>query len=656
MNKEIFYKNDLYTLEWKYTELEFIELLDTFSALNNLITPFINNVTNSIYDSIKKNNTIKVTDFDLPNIADELERSLSHNQLYKSYKNHTEQSLSRFTFNKFLQRIFEQDGDNNESHTIQRYFHSWLEKKLAQNITQDSRFNSFEVLRSLMNKTQMLHVFYNHVILNIPKYWVKSKKTKWVEVTVSSEKLLESMRVYSKEYFENYIDSLQIQPKENLWSYTQEVTLNSDYIMLNHEFSFISSVLIKKDVSLWIEFWDNLKLPIIQDSVFHSLSDFRPHQYLELVNELVNKKKSFKSKLKVLLFILAKNFFDASLRLTERLSIYESPERKNERNKQFFHKGVKQQKEWNKEKKQYYDKIIKLLKKQLSNSEIEDWIFSYKPRTTNRQFKPNKIYNSEIKLLTKTYRKNSGLLKPDFRSFNLQKFNFYIEITQKKEDNELASSLLEAITNYISSDKFFWDKSYSEPYFSAFKGLGFILSKQDNPIQKGEELINNFKTIHQGWNPSKIDTTPLIKESFVCCGVALLIENDEAFKDKSQKEQFFKRLLNHILKQDRYSQFDNSEYYQMPLHLLFLVASKVFLDVKEYCEQQLIDYYDNLYSLLLILSSSEKSICDSSKMLINERLNREYLFLRKKLNNSNQADKVQELEKMLNVLNLGTKS
>ena len=657
MNKDVFYKYDFYVLERMYPERKFVELLEGISTLNESMVPFINNVADLLHTSIKENKNIEITEIVPPNIDEELEKNLADNLLYTSYKSHSEKSLSEFVFNKFLRRIFKKDGHNNETHVIQDYIHSWLEKNLALNIVQDSRFSSLEVLKLLLDKTEMLHGFYVDLIENLPTEWILKKKEEWVNVNVSPDKLLDAVRTYDKEFVNGYESSLSKLPKENLWNFVQEATRHSDYMMLNHEFSFISSVLIRKDISLWIEFWDNLKLPIIQDCVFVSSFNLTPQEYLQLVDKLTDEKTIIKSDLKVLLFIAAQNYFETSNKLTERFSIYDDSDRKNERNEQFFEKGIKQQKEWLEVKKNNYENIIQSLKKTLSNSEIEDWIFSYRPRTNSHQHKPNDIYNLEIKLLTETYKEKSvTLLTLDLQSFNLQKLNFYVEVIKAKEDKKNASTLLEAMIKYISSDKFFWDRTYTEPYWSALKGLGFVISLQENPIQTAKELINKFKTIHQGWNPSKIDSSPLVKESFICSGVALLFENESAFKDKNKKESFFKELLNHILTQDRFSHIDNSEYYQMPLHLLFLVANQIFSDVKEFYEQELIDNYDNFYSLLAILSNDKIPLLDNSNEQLKKRLDIEFFFLKRQFNNRKQKDKVQELEKMIETLKLEEKN
>ena len=657
MNKDIFYKYDFYVLERIYPERKFIEILEESSLLNESVKPFISDVVNLLYKSIKESENVEISNITLPNIDKELGTVLVDNLHYNSYKSHSKKSLSEFVFNKFIKRIFKKDGYNNENYEIQNYFHSWLERKLALNIVQDSRFNSLEILKSLLDKTEMLSGFYVDLIENMPIDWILNNREKWVNVNVTLDKLLDTVKTYDKEFINGYVNSIQKLPKENLWNFIQEATRHSDYMMLSDEFSFISSVLIKKDISLWVEFWDNLKLPIVQDCVFTSLFNFQPQQYLKLVSILIDEKTVVKSDLKVLLFIVAQNYFEASYKLTERFSLYEDSERKNRINEQFFEKGIEQQKEWLNEKKENYESIIQSLKKKLSNSEIEDWIFSYKPRANNRQYKPNDIYNDEINLLTKTYKEKSvELLSSELQTFNLQKFNFYVEVIKEKEDKKFTSILFDAMTKYISTDKFFWDRTYVEPYWSALKGLGFVISRQDKPIQTAKELISKFKTIHQGWNPSKIDYSPLLKESFICSGVALLFENESAFKDNNEKEEFFKELMNHILTQDRFSHVDNSEYYQMPLHLLCLVANQIFSDVKEFFEHELIKNYDSLYSLLVILSSDNILLMDNSKVLLKKRLDLEFLFLKRQFNNRSQKDKVIELEKMIEALNFDEKN
>lgn len=658
MTEEIFYQYDFYTLEQKYAENEFIKILDNEPSLDSVIDSFIKDVVGLLFTSIKDKDpkSIEISTIQLPQIETELERILKGNFFYDIYfESNSENKLSEVVLNKFLNRVFRKDGFNDEKFIIQGYIHAWLEKRLAMGIVKDPRFSSVAKLTSLIGKTEMLHRFYTYLVKNIPQDWILDNRKDWVNISVSPERFLDSIRTFDKGYFHHYIELLDSTDKSDLWDYTLAATRGSDYAMLNQEFSFRSSVLITNNKLLWIEFWSNLKLPVIQDCVFHSFLYFKPQQYLRLVNALVSGKIILESDLNVLLLILAKNYFDASYRLTERLAFYDNEDKITPENRALFKEGQVYYKKWLEEKKIYYKNFIEDLHTHLNQNDIENWIFNYKPRINNSPtYKPNEIYNSEIELLTSIYKSYYNQSTDfDLQSFNLQKFNFYVGILKESEDKKFGSNLLEAIINFISSDKFHWDKTYAEPYLSALKGLGFLLSQQKNSILRAKELINKFKVIHQGWNPSKIGFAPLVKESFIYSGVALLFENDRAFKKDSDKEQFFKVLLNHILMQDRYSQIDNSEYYQMPLHLLFLVVNQMFTEVKEYYERELIYNYDNLYSLLAILSSDEEPICDNSKTLMKERLDKEFLLEKRQFSNRSQKDKVLELENMIEALNLG---
>ena len=138
-------------------------------------------------------------------------------------------------------------------------------------------------------------------------------------------------------------------------------------------------------------------------------------------------------------------------------------ERMKENDPTFFKKGIEQQKEWLEVKKKNYEIVIKSVQKKLLKPDIEDWIFSYKPRGNSGSSKPNQIYNSEIKLLTEIYKnKAHEFSSSDLQSFNLQKFNFYVEIIKEKKTKKLGFNLLEALIKYVSSDKFFWDRTYSD--------------------------------------------------------------------------------------------------------------------------------------------------------------------------------------------------
>lgn len=657
MTKDIFYQYDFYTLEQKYLENEFIRILDEVTDLNESVEPFIHTVIDLIFKSIQKN--IKkeaVPQVEIPQVDKIIADALKGNVCYDAYFDaNPKNKLSEIVFKKFLSRVFGKDGFNDEKHIIQNYIHSWLEKRLALAIVKDKRFNSVEILTALIWKTEMLHVLYHYLVQNIPYNWIKENKKDWVTVSVSAENILDSVRTFDKEYFINYLELLKPNKDTELWEFINDVTHGSDYAMLNEEYSFKSEVLLKNDLLLWIEFWDNLNLPIIQDCMFTYFFESQPHRYLEVVDILVSRKINIKSDLNFLLLLIAKNYFDSSFKLTERLAFYEEEDRIKTGNESFFKAGQQYYKEWLIEKPNLYSILIKNLQTQLKYTDIEDWIFSYKPRRKNNNHfnKSIELYNTEIELLTDVY-KSTFVLLEDFslHSFNLQKFNFYAELIHETGKKHMAEKLLDTLFSYLTSDKFFWDKSFSEPHWSTLKGMSYLISLHVDPIQKTKELIDKFKVSHQGWKPVKIDYKPITAESFIYCGIGLIFEHPTAFRDDGHKELFFKELLDIILTQDRFSQIDNSDYYQQPLRILFLVANQVYPEVREYFEQELIQNYDSLFSLIVILTSDKDSISVQSKPLMAKRLENEFLIEKRKFNNKGQKQKISELEKLVTDLKL----
>lgn len=654
IKNEMFYQYDLYAIEQEFPKQEFVQVLENSSQLCESIDPFLISITDSLYNSISKDETIKLESFSFPELDATFEDVLKGNNVYHSYKSQFDNSLSRIVFEKFVKRIFQKDGFNDETHIIQDYLQAWLERRLARSIARDDRFDSLEVLKSLLDKTEMLHhEFYCDLVENIPESWVLGSQEKWTNIFFDSNKILDGIRTFDVDLVNSYSDYVLNLSRTNLWQFVQDATRNSDYLSLKDDVSFISSVLIKKRLTLWIEFWDNLKYPIIQDCVFTSAFDFIPQTYIELANMLADDSTAVVSDKKVLLLIIAQNYFKISIKLTERFSVYSETERKSDENKSFFEEGFNLQKQWLATKVTNYKTLIQTLTKQLSNEEIENWIFSYKPRTNCVENKSNKIYDSEIKLLATAYKGHPVELSSlNIQSFNLQKFNFYIDVIKEKSDNAIGIELLDMLINHVSSNDFYWNVTCTEPYCTTLKGMGYLLGLHDNPIERSINLINTFKVNHQGWNPVEIDYRPLVKEVFILSGVINLFENDCAFSAISEKEELFKRLLYFILEQDRFSCIDNSKYYQFPLQMLYSVSNQISTNMEIFFERELINNYDNLYSLLTILSKGTIRIQEETRNELEKRLKMEYSLLKKQFNNRHQSNMVYELEQMVDVLTL----
>lgn len=654
MTNLLFYQYNLYTLEQKNAELKTVEYLENEKLLCQLIEPFLKELADLLFISIDKDETADISKLNIPQIESELKEILKENIDYNIYSNKsTHYTLSETVLNKFISRIFSNDGRNDESFIIQNHLHSWLEKRLANTIIQDPRFAKVQILVALLERTEMLHNFYTYLKDSIPQEWILNNKSEWTAVNVTPENILQSIRTFDRDYFTHYLEHLANADKSSLFNYIDDVVRGSDYAMLNTEFSFKSAVLLKNDPEIWLEFWDKLKYPVIQDCVYHSHPSFTPNKYLELFEAITSQKTKTESDSKLLLGITAKSYFDASIKLTEQLSLYNEDERVNDLNRSFFEEGRKCNEEWLGKKEDYYDLIIKKLKLCLDNSEIEDWIFSYKPKIDiNNTNKLINIYNSEIELLTNTFKAISSEYK-DFslENLNLQKFNFYTNIIKESDDKTQSRELLDSVLDYIESDLFYWDNSFSDLNMSSLRGISYLICLESDPIKKTSDIIYRFKINYQGWKPDKIDHKALLREAFIYCAVALLFEQDVIWKNPSSSD-FFKKFIDDLLKQTRYALFDNSDYYEKPLILLFLIVSQIRTENKEQFEMTLIENYDNFYSLLYILAYNDTTITDRSKVLLENIVNSELPIIKKQLENRTQRDKIILLGKMIEKLEL----
>jgi hypothetical protein len=646
MTKRDFYLNNLYSLENRFAEDEIIKLFED-ENLKKIIQPFLIDVIDLLYSNLKSGTKVDIESINIPYAEKNLDILLKGKRVYDIFYEKSEnKKLSEGVCKKFLSRLFNMDGHNNEGFIIQNYYHKWLEKQFAEAVTNDSRFESEAILVDLVKKAYMLHYFYHYLLLYVPAKWINEHQKDWISVNEKPKKLLEGLRSFDNDYFDTYVDDLQNKQKTDLWEYVWHATRWSDNAMLNDKYSFKSAVLFRKNLNLWVRFWDNLHLPIIQDCAFHD--KFASKDYISIIETIASEEKKLKSDIKVIALIVAKNYFEASVNITENLSIYLEPDRITEANRFFFIEGESYYKEWLIEKEKHHLSFITKLKEILSQQEIEDWIFSYRHRPNNGTNAVSERYNQEINSLVNAMEKVSDETESlNADSFNLQKFNYYIEKLKKSKSQTIADQLLEAFITFMKSDKFHWDKSFSEPFWSSVLGIGYLISISKNPMVTAKKLTHSFRVNHQGWKPTAIDYKSIAREAFIFSGVFASYDYDATFKNEEEKNSFYRKLLSDILIQDQYSQIDSSEYYQQPLLLLLWMTRKRSSLFTNEIEKDLIIGYDKLYSLLYILSFDDENICANSKKLLKTRIKNEFLIEKRKLNQKKRSSPyIERMEKM----------
>ncbi len=294
--------------------------------------------------------------------------------------------------------------------------------------------------------------------------------------------------------------------------------------------------------------------------------------------------------------------------------------------------GKRQSAIWSDEQKNNYQALFISLKPVLGYSGIMDWLFSYKPRTNGSQYYME-IYNRELEIATEAYKSSfeneaNDILQEIGSNINLQKFNFIAQNYATIIEASMAENLITKLSEYITEKNFHWDMALSALSFPVMKSFGLVLSKCLNPVERAWKLLDDFSVYFEGWN-IKDDYEGVNREAFINCGVILLIEHPEVFKDDLARSSFLRKIIDRLISRTRFADYQES-YYNIAFILLDLVVNQVQHSDKSYFETQLIVKLDNIVDLLEILSTEKYKLESESKILLQERIDREMIFIKRK--------------------------
>jgi hypothetical protein len=619
---------------------------------------------NRVYTFISANEQSKIDLEQIPNeekINSLLQEKLSGHKLYDTVKNHESASyLFTDAYKKLYKRLFEKDGHNDEKYIIQSYIHCWLEDNLAELIARDNRFSSLVLINKLLDQAEMLHRFYSSFKSYVSKAWIIRNVDSWVNVTNNYSSVLDFVRTFDGDYFRDYEHQLNEWKTLSPWKFIQESTRGAEYAMLNTEYTFRNSILFKKDISLWIKFWDNLRIPVLQDIALLYLSS--PFDYGLIAKEITKQKAELKSSPKHLTFLMINNLFDSMRKAEENLSFFINQERianlsNFERDDELIKLGQETHVKWEKEKKTIFSKVFKEVSPLLTYDELGEWVFSYRPREVSSRNEFNKQYNEAIKLLTHSF--NAFYSEIPFenkiqslnKNFNLTSFNALMsQPCILKISPEQVNELLHKLSDFICSESFYWDKTFSEMYWHSIKNIGKLLSLSEKPIDKAFDLVDQFRTINEGWNVSKIDYKIYQREAYVICGVMLLLEYKKSFDSTQNRKLFLNKILNHTISQIRFSSYEKEDYL-MALYLSSFIIEQLYPSLKSKFETRLIQDIDDVIFVLKVLANDGYKISPKGKKLLKKRCESEIPLIKRRLLQKNFIHEMEEIESVLKKLN-----
>ena len=287
---------------------------------------------------------------------------------------------------------------------------------------------------------------------------------------------------------------------------------------------------------------------------------------------------------------------------------------------------------WSQKEEEIFRDAMQKISSVLGQDEIAEWVFSYKPKSIS-PYAIDRLYTKEIESLLKAYDSRPAnesfdiLLERTSAGFNLQVFSFLVSrINDNKIDEKQINTLINMLHDFIQSANFYWDKTFSQAYFPAIKGIGVLLSKFKNPIEKARDFIKIFKVYPEGWNANPIDYMSIQREGFVFCGAIMLLEDNEAINSEEEKISYYTSILQEVISQTRFVAIDFENVYELPLYLLGCVVKQSLPNLKKIFENEIINYLDNIKTIIKILYAVDEPLLEESVQLIKLRIDEEFNF------------------------------
>lgn len=657
MNTDLIYIQNYFDAKRNIHLDEFLDELNS-STLNKVLIPSLNAVKDHIYLIITTGLTENINPTDLMDNEVEVNNLLKQifdSEQYARIDNKVLSSLYTDAFHKLCRRVFAKDGSNEEKYVLQSNVFNWLEDNLAKCVVLDKRFKDYDLIIKLLDQTELLHYFYRSFEKLIPIEWILDQEEQWITVDPDKRKVLDHITTFDKDYFKSYEYTIKQFENSSPWKYIYESTRYSDYALFIEEYSFRNAVLFEKQISLWLKYWDNLKLPLLQDIPFHYFKN--PKALLKIAKELAAN-KDILSNPSHLGFILCKNFFDNCLAVGQNLARYDDEAQSNalsksERDEEMLKIGKELLLEWpEKVRRQLYEQFFEAIIKVVTIKDLSEWVFSYSPKAFNRG-NYDSIFNSELKILQEQYStiaKTSSLqdqIKDAEKDFNLQKFVFLAEQIEKGINIEYIPPLISLFTNYIKSQAFYWDGSFSPAYWPTLKSIGKLLSLSEEAVEKAKRFISGVKVTHEGWKQSPIDYHVTQCESFAICGAILMLEHSEAFTNKEQQSSYFNYLLDFLLEQIRFSTINKDKDYKMPLVMLNLVVNQIHTDLKILFETKAVQEIDSIISVIEVLSMEIYILSAEAKILLAKRISSEFQYKKRKYLQRGQRLEIERIESLI---------
>lgn len=523
---------------------------------------------------------------------------------------------------------------------ISKYISTWLSYNFASvTAIQIEDFDQMVKITELAD-----FCFYNKFCDSISNEWIDKFEKLLVDNNRSDIEMLEKIHKMSGRNLDNYLQDIEQSNNLGLWKRIKKDTYWSDYINPDSELNLKNNILLSNSITLWCDFLNNLRLPIIQSSILNSVRN--PYTFIEIIKFIHQQNGTNKYSPYISLLILDK-WFHACINTSTKLLFYKKHTKQNhispfDKSASLLAFGEKVYSKWEEDKLRILKEGLENLMCLISYSDIEDWLFDINPIDNNSINDSAKIFNQTLLDFTNIYlqlkitsEKTSISLIPKTEIENLQHFMFQCMVVQAipATDRETASTiLLNNFISFASTKRFFWNMTFNDMHINNLRCLSLLLSMTKIPVKSTVDLLCQLMLSYQGWNVKpELQYKCINTEIFAFCGAGLLLEIDEIWESKESKLAYFDKIST-LLFQQVYNGYDMvSQYYQTALLLYYFIVSQILPERKERYENELINTTDSLEAVLRVLCYDKINISNSALNLLKTRIHTELPSIKKRL-------------------------
>lgn len=483
----------------------------------------------------------------------------------------------------------------------------------------------------------------------------------------------ESGEAFTK-WYQSTLDQLE---NKSAWKYVESATKMADYIHLIDSLSFNEELLLKLPLKYWLQWMDNLRLPILQAHVFYSIENLNELEYI--IKYIIDNSSVFKTKTEHLLLIALERYYKLLKKISYHL--YDLQDASWEDidivQKEKISTDVNQRLEaWkNNELKDSCQLVFDTIFGHAPISEsqyfnpIFEWLNSKSIYLYTRYYEPHKLLHQTIheifgnKLIQDRQNKIKIIKSIDIKVLNWQYFNYLISMFDADtKDRVFQDALCQKYKGYIGLDRFSWngEQEYRLEIINQAVYFAYLISKVANPLKEWADLFSKYKYRHEGWHFKYVNFSSRNREMYLLMvGFSL----SQLLREDGKKAI---EVLNNVLKkfilQSRMDTFLDVKQYQSILKFIVDTIACINLSkMNDYLADLLnkIDHIEIIFIIMAqvvgLINQKKLQLEDSNVILIKHRITHEFWIIENQYKDStrrNQLDDYNKLKiKLLSIIN-----